>query len=498
MKCKKYIYFLLAMVAMVATGCREKLTQLNKGNTPLTIQADKDTIVLDQTEYNSDGLTLNWTTGTNEGTGHRIYYDLELVPAGRPWEEAELILIEAEQVYEYVWKVDDINNMVIETFGLPNNEPAAFTARVTAYGEGFAEQVAQCDFVVMPYKPITRTLYLSGKAVGVGWKPADAVEMEMREIGYFKKTLVMQKGEFKLLCTNEAQLPSYMPGEGEDELVLREDASQPNKLWKITEDHLYEISANLITGKIVIKQVTAVRPEFDNLYLIGNETGWGFWEMQVDPLDPFLFRIGHYWTLGKDFKFGTANGAWENNYKATSADAPYTQESMAFVKGYDPDNKWFLKPAELNKMYKICVDIHTGQERMIMREFTPYTEMYLIGDATSAGWNLSAAVAMTQVDDSLFSWKGKLNAGDLKFSCDRKTDWMGAWFMPIKSSSVPTGEMEPMLFVDKNADSITRYQYAQSEGVNVDEIDIKWTITEAGTYLITLDQLHERVRIEKQ
>lgn len=495
---KKYLYILMAMVAMVATGCREKLTELDKGSTPLAIHPDKDRVVLDQTEYNSDGLRLQWTTGTNEGTGHRIYYRLEVKPAGLSWEEALVLIDDAEQVYEYVWKVDDVNTMILDSFGLPFEQEASLTARVSAYGEGFKEQVAECDFVVLPYKPITRTLYLSGKAVCGSWKPADAVEMEMREIGYFKKTLVLQKGEFKLLCSNESQYPSYMPGETEEDVVLRESSAQPNRLWKITEDHLYEISVNLITLKITIKQVTAERPEFDNLYLIGNETGWNFWEMQVDPLDPFLFRIGHYWTLGKDFKFGTASGAWENNYKATSADAPYTQESMVFIKGYDPDNKWYLKPSELDKMYKICVDIHTGQERMIMREFTPFTEMYLVGDAAPGGWNLDDAEPMTAVDDTLFTWTGNLKVGELKFSCDKQSDWNGAWFMPVKSSSVPTGEKEAILFVDKHEDSITRYQYAQSADVVVSDIDIKWSITEAGKYTITLDQLHECVTIVKQ
>lgn len=133
-----------------------------------------------------------------------------------------------------------------------------------------------------------------------------------------------------------------------------------------------------------------------------------------------------------------------------------------------------------------------------MREFTPFTEMYLVGDAAPGGWNLDDAEPMTAVDDTLFTWTGNLKVGELKFSCDKQSDWNGAWFMPVKSSSVPTGEKEAMLFVDKHEDSITRYQYAQSADVVVSDIDIKWSITEAGKYTITLDQLHECVTIVKQ
>lgn len=495
---KKYLYIVLALLAMMSTSCRENLTEYNKGDTELALTSNHESILLDQSEYNSDAIILQWTSGTNQGTGHRIYYSLEMTIAGHSFDESYLVFNGEMERYEQKWTVEELNELLHNEFEVAYGESVGITARITASGDGFETQTAECDFSATLYQPVSKTLYIIGKAVNGSWKPSDAEEMEMRETGYFKKTLMLKKGDFKLICTNESLLPGYMPGDTDEELVLRTESTQPNKMWTVTEDHLYEITANLITLKFSIKQVSAVKPEYDDIYLIGSETGWAFWPMQRDPLDPFLFRIGHYWTIGNDFKFGTASGAWENNYKATSADAPYTQESMAFIKGYDPDNKWVLNAAEINKMYKICVDIHTGQERMIMREFTPYTEMYLIGDATEAGWDLGNAVAMSQEDDSIFTWTGNLSAGALKFSCDKQANWNGAWFMPIASDKVPSGEAEPMLFVDKADDSITRYQYAQSTEVNVSDIDLKWNISEAGKYTITLDQLHETITIVKQ
>lgn len=490
---KKYISILLAVVALLAAGCREELKELNKGEAELALTANGDTIVLNQNEYSSDGLILQWTSGSNRGTGHRIYYSLELMPAGRSWDEALMVFNGVSERFEQKWTVDEINSLIVRDFGLGFDGPVALSARIKASGDGFDEQVAECTFVMVPYEPITHTLFIVGNATPGGWTLSEATELEMRDIGQFKTTVMLKQGFFKFICSRDGMLPGYMPGASDDELALRESASQQDKMWTVTEPHLYEIVVNLVTMKLSMTQVSAVRPEYDDLYLIGNETGWNFWPMQRDALDPFLFRIGHYWTLGKDFKFGTASGAWENNYKATSADAPYTQETMAFVKGYEPDNKWWLKDDELNKMYKICVDIHTAQERMIMREYTPYTEMYMIGDATSAGWELANAVEMTQVDDSLFTWTGNLSAGALKFSCDRQSDWNGAWFMASLADKEPSGEAEPVLFIDKRSESLTRYQYAQSADVVVDDIDLKWHISEAGKYTITLDQLHERV-----
>lgn len=494
---KKYIYIILAAVACLATACREDFKELDKGSTELAISASKDTIVLDQTEYSSNGLTLSWTSGTNNGTGHRIYYSLEVTRSGYGFDDAYMVFNGVTERFEQTWTVEDINTFAIN-YGAEPGLPMAFTARITAAGDGFDTQVAECDFTIVPYKPITKTLYLVGNATPGGWTLANATAMDMKEIGYFKTTVMLKKGFFKLIATNEGMLPGYMPGDTDEDLVLRSEASQQDKMWNVTVDHLYEITANLITMKFTMKEVAAVKPDYEDLYLIGNETGWNFWQMDRDPLDPFLFRIGHYWTLGNDFKFGTASGAWENNYKASVENAPYTSESMQFIKGYDPDPKWVLTADQCNKMYKICVDIHTAQERMIMREFTPFSAMYMVGDATPNGWSLDDATALTQVDDSIFTWTGNLTAGELKFSCDKQSDWNGAWFMPASADKEPSGEPEQILFIDKNADSITRYQYAQSADVNVDDIDLKWKITEGGRYTITLDQLHDRVTIQKQ
>ena len=106
---KKYLFILMAAVACLATSCREDLKELDKGSTPLAISANADTLVLDQTEYSNTGLPLSWTSGTNEGTGHRIYYSLELVLAGESWENAKLIFNGQTQKYEQTWTVEELS-----------------------------------------------------------------------------------------------------------------------------------------------------------------------------------------------------------------------------------------------------------------------------------------------------------------------------------------------------------------------------------------------------
>ena len=181
--------------------------------------------------------------------------------------------------------------------------------------------------------------------------------------------------------------------------------------------------------------------------------------------------------------------------KATQANAPYTDTAMSFVKGFDPDNKWFLNDSETDKAYKICVDIRSGRERMLMSEFTPYSMIYLVGDATPNGWDLGNATPMVATESPfVFTWTGNLTAGELKFSCDKQDDWNGAWFMSAKASAEPTGDVEPMLFIDKSSDACK----AQYLDIAIGGIDQKWKITTAGTYTITLNQLEETISIVKQ
>ena len=131
-----------------------------------------------------------------------------------------------------------------------------------------------------------------------------------------------------------------------------------------------------------------------------------------------------------------------------------------------------------------------------MREFTPYAGMWLVGDAAPGGWSLDVAEPMTQDPSNpyVMTWTGTLNTGELKFTCDKKSDWMGAWFMPAVNGSAPTGQEEKMLFIDKSDDNL-KAQYLE---VEINNVDNKWKIAEAGTYKITLNQLTETITIVKQ
>ena len=85
-----------------------------------------------------------------------------------------------------------------------------------------------------------------------------------------------------------------------------------------------------------------VSPMYENVYFISEAAGWSFQSMIKSPMDPFTFRYGGYVGDGQ-FKFGTAEGEWENNYKALEKnDADWKSTDARFVASSEDDTKWLM------------------------------------------------------------------------------------------------------------------------------------------------------------
>lgn len=496
---KRHIFRPLLVVlgcALLGACADDDYTELNKGETELALTADANDITLDEAAHAENALTLTWTSGTNHGTGNRITYKLELAEVGTGFANPYLVAEDMTQQYTWSSTVEALNTLLRNNFGVKADNRYAVEARVTATVAGIDDvQTATTTFNVASYEPVTTTLYVTGTATLGGTDLSLAEEMTRTDNGQFTYTGYMKAGTYKFITTLGQELPSYNRGD-DGSLVLRTAADQPDNLFEITEDHDYTITLNLLDGTITTVQSDGVKPPYDAIWFIDGMDGYSFKPMTQDVLDPFLFRYGAEFNNEGDFKFATASGSWENNYKATQPDAPYTDSSVEFVKGFDPDNKWRLQSGELGKAYKICLDIRSGKERMLMAPFTPYENIWLVGDAAPGGWSLDDAVPMTKDASNpyVMTWTGTLNTGELKFTCDRISDWNGAWFMSATNGAAPTGQEEKALFIDKHSDDLK----AQYLTVDIMNIDNKWKIEEAGTYKITLNQLTETITIAKQ
>lgn len=492
-------YTLLALSAGAAalfSSCTDNdYAELDMGYDELKMTASATDVVLEEKNHALEAIKLEWTTGNNQGTGKRIAYTLELAESGTDFADPCVVKDAELQTYNWAPTVDQLNNLLLRNIGILPGETVSLDAKVTARVDGIEnDQVAMVSFTATTYEPVTETLYLIGDATPNGWSADDATEMTRTDNGVFTWTGNLAAGNFKFITNLGQFLPSYN-NNGEGGLVYRTDDSQPDDQFSVEESHCYKVDVNLLDLTVSYTQVEGVQPPYSTLYFVGNETDWNFLQMTQDPVDPFLFRIGVFFTKGGEFKFGTAEGSWENMYKAPRENAPYTDQEVQFIKGFDPDPKWVLNSDETNLAYKICLDIRPGAERMMMNLYTPYTEMYMVGSATPNGWDLGNATPMTldASDPNVFVWSGRLAEGELKFSADKQDDWNGAWFMATAEGEAPTGQPQHVLFINKS-DAACQAQY---KDVSVGSLDYKWVISEAGNYTVTLNQLTQEVTFAK-
>lgn len=113
--------------------------------------------------------------------------------------------------------------------------------------------------------------------------------------------------------------------------------------------------------------------------------------------------------------------------------------------------------------YRVRYDLASG-------ELSLTEPLYMIGDATDAGWSMSAAVELTNETPSRLTWSGVLSEGELKFVSHPQS---GDWWEPFYVSALP----------DAVAEGTWPILMRTSEEVD----DYKWLVAEAGIYTITVD-----------
>lgn len=473
------ILSLLIFLSLFWSCTDEGNTEYDKGDRPLEISATKESLELDALNPNSEAVKFIWTSGTNSGTGLAIDYTFQLDKQDGNFENGISVDM-GRNAYEKSYKNEELNDLLIDKFGISPNTETTFQYRIIANiaSANIEAQVSPVQTIsIKNHKPITKTLYLIGSATPNGWNADDATEMKAitNTPKGFSWTGPLSAGEFKLITTLGEFLPSYNKGADDTKLILRESDSDTDEKFVITEGGTYTVKVNLISMAINITRGEG--PEFTELWFVGNPTGWSFKPMILDPVDPFIFHYNDDLSEGGEFKIGTVNGSWDAVFfRPAINEQPEGTDLNVNKWAGDPDYKWNITGG----VYKIKLD--TRDMKIDIVPFTPYTMIYLIGDATSAAWDIDNAVPMTASSDPyMFTWTGALNPGELKLTCDKQSDWNGDWFLASEQEKAPTGEKEQMIFRAKGSKE-----------------DYKWKIPESGTYTIELDQLKETVTIKKQ
>lgn len=480
---KRIFNHILPLIGAVALiSCAEEFAETSKGETALQLTASSSEIELDERNAAQTAIAFSWTTGTNYGTGAAIDYTFEIAPEGTEYADGYVEEL-GRRVYERSFSVSELNDFLHTAFGAPSGTAGSYRARITASVAGSEKvQTSETTFAATPYEAVTPTLYLIGDATPNGWDAGAATEMKRQQAGLFTWQGKLNAGEFKFITTLGQFSPAYTkdPGAADDATLILDDEADVK--FTIAEAGGYLVTADLLNLHLELTPVDLTEPPYTTLFFVSEANGWSFEPMTQDPVNPFVFRYNAEIGQGQ-FKFGTSAGSWENMYKTDTDNAPYTNTTVVFVAGYDPDNKWFVGAESAGKPYKIALDITPDKESMTMVEFLPYETIWMVGDAAPCGWSLDDATPLDKGDDAYtFTWTGRLNKGELKFTCDKDSSWNGAWFMAPEESKPLAEGSQAITFVDK---------HLAENGA----IDRKWIVETAGEYTIVLNQLTETMTV---
>lgn len=244
-------------------------------------------------------------------------------------------------------------------------------------------------------------------------------------------------------------------------------------------------SSNVVTISVTpgVKNPTA--PAYTKLWIVGNATpnGWNIGNPNVmanDPTNIYQFKYTEVLN-GGEFKIPVTTGNWGCDYYMP----PVNLQTMAstavkFMPGGNPDNKWLI---ESGGSYKVLLNI-SNNPFIKITPFTPYENLYIVGDATDAGWDANNPIAMTvdAGDPNIFTWTGDLKStgrGQFRFL-------------------VATGDLSGSAFVAPSVNanlSATQLAFV-ADGISLNNFEVK--SGEEGTYKITVNQLKETVSIVKQ
>jgi hypothetical protein len=208
----KTLYNILTVMfcSLMMMSCSDNdYKELDKGHDVLTLTANQTAEVLNEANHAGEAITLNWTTGTNYGKNCRIYYTLEIAPAGSDFANAYVAVDNETQVYSWTANQENLNALLLDKFGGKEGQTVALDARVTACVSDADAQISTISFSATPYTPVTSTLYLVGDATPNGWDAGHATEMKRTDNGKFTWEGNLNVGSFKFLTTLGEWIPSY-------------------------------------------------------------------------------------------------------------------------------------------------------------------------------------------------------------------------------------------------------------------------------------------------
>lgn len=234
---------------------------------------------------------------------------------------------------------------------------------------------------------------------------------------------------------------------------------------------VYDLPTTQQISQVIAIKVTPFEPVSTTLYILGDATANG-WDaskaiaLTPDADDPTVFVFKGALGTGS-YKFITALGELLPSYNLGTDDFHIiyrTDDSQ-------PDDKFAITEASVYKITVRLLDLTTSAVKL---DQPPYDKMYMVGDATPNGWDISNSTELIQDPDNpyIFTYIGVMKTGDFKFPVNQNSDWGQDMYMKLSDSTM----------------------YLHHGG---DPDDNKWTIAKKGHYIITLNLMDNTISLAR-
>jgi hypothetical protein len=485
------ILFAAFLTALLASCMKQQVFHPENINAPLALQTSDSAITLNQANAYGTAVTFNWSTGSNQGTGSSIFYILEIGRKGDGFKNP-VRHAAGTQVYTWGYTTQALNDSLLRHWKALPGTAMLLEARIVAVmGDSLLPPDTSnlVRLTVTSYKPVSSTLYITGDATPGGLDNSSAAPMTPDQAvpGLFHYQGYLTAGNFDLLTTLGASFPAYIQGADATHIAQRSAASQPDNPFIVADGAVYTVDVNLLTDTIHLQKLAL--PPFSSLWMVGDATpaGWNINDpdpMFRDPANPFVFKFDAVLHAG-EFKIPTTTGNWGTAfYRPYSNHPPVADDSVQLVQaGGGPadaaDYKWQIPAAG---PYKIKLDLSVPS--IHIEAFTPYTKLWLLGDATPTGWDINNPTPLIPAKDNpyVFTYTGPLSAGEFK--------------IPVRTGDFGCDYFRP--YANHPDISDTTAQFVAHASGAADADDYKWYIPSAGNYTIVFNQLTESIKIEKQ
>ena len=301
-------------------------------------------------------------------------------------------------------------------------------------------------------------LYMLGEACPTGWALA-MMEPFTNNNGVFTWEGPLQAGKrfrFPLQKVPDPPLwwPCLMLGENGKVLYGMGDEDESNV--PVAEDGVYLLTIDTrdrsnMTWTIELKSSGLPDPEIDNLYLLGDATPCGWTYADAIPMENNnrIFTWEGKLRSSGEFRFNTTNLNWFPGIVIETATGKpvYALDYDAEIHHQFTVDKDGIYSIEVNaqefKNITVKVDFISASEY-------PIDELYLLGDATDAGWSINDMPAFSG-DKGVFTLTANLKStGGFRFLTQKVAE---GWFPAIakekatgKAVYVPNGAWDDSVY----------------------------------------------------